>query len=681
MNRKEKQDLFIKYNWMNLGEDLYKDGHLLNEENPLNRLFDFSEDFLQDPQQYVAVLCGLVPEPEYIYFVCKHILNLELLPFQVLILHELWIKPFPMLIATRGGGKTWILSVYAILRTLLMPGRKVVVVGAAFRQAKYVLSYCETIWNNAPVLRDICGQSRSQGMSRDPDRWMLRVGTGSITGLPIGDGSKIRGERANDIIADEFSSITLEVFETVVQGFGAVSSDPAEQVKRRSANKARRQLGMINDLVDLDIVGNQSIISGTAYFDFNHFADYYKRYRSIIESTGRDKQLMDIFDGDIPEGFSWKDFLVFRIPQELLPKGFLDEKNVARSKATVHSGIYMMEYCACFSKDTQGFFKRSTIESCVCPIEISSGRVDFNPMLKGRPGFHYVFGIDPAADRDNFAITILEIHSDHLRLVYCWSTNIRRHREMLSKGLTKEENYYGFCARKVRDLMKRFYCIHIACDSQGGGTALEEILHDSDKIKEGEQAIWQIIEDDKEKDTDIKEGLHILEICNFAKADWTNAANHGLRNDMEHKFLLFPRFDTLLLETSSFQDERAILAGDTMRIYDTLEDCVMEIEELKNELTTITMSQTPSGRDKWDTPEIKLPGGRKGRLVKDRYSALLMANFAGHTLSRVDPGLDYSVIGQVATPGGKASDGQFYQGADWYVRGMGKGNIVKVVRR
>ena len=53
------------------------------------------------------------------------------------------------------------------------------------------------------------------------------------------------------------------------------------------------------------------------------------------------------------------------MPYELLPKGFMDSDQVARSKATVHSGIYQMEYGACFTRDSQGFFKRTLIESCV----------------------------------------------------------------------------------------------------------------------------------------------------------------------------------------------------------------------------------------------------------------------------------------------------------------------------
>ena len=32
------------------------------------------------------------------------------------------------------------------------------------------------------------------------------------------------------------------------------------------------------------------------------------------------------------------------MPYELLPKGFMDADQVARSKATVHAGIYQMEY-------------------------------------------------------------------------------------------------------------------------------------------------------------------------------------------------------------------------------------------------------------------------------------------------------------------------------------------------
>ena len=46
-------------------------------------------------------------------------------------------------------------------------------------------------------------------------------------------------------------------------------------------------------------------------------------------------------------------------------------------------------------------------------------------------------------------------------------------------------------------------------------------------------------------------------------------------------------------------------SGLKQRVYDTLEECVLDIEELKDELSMIQMTQTPSGRDKWDTPEFQ----------------------------------------------------------------------------
>ena len=52
-----------------------------------------------------------------------------------------------------------------------------------------------------------------------------------------------------------------------------------------------------------------------------------------------------------------------------------------------------------------------------------------------------------------------------------------------------------------------------------------------------EVPILPIIED-KEKETDRLAGLHILELVNFASAEWTSNANHGLRKDMEDKFIL-----------------------------------------------------------------------------------------------------------------------------------------------
>ena len=160
-------------------------------------------------------LLWLMTRPEYFSFLCKQILNINILPSQALFLCEMWNRKFPMLIASRGFGKSFMLSLYSILRALILPERKVVVVGAAFRQSKVLFEYMETIWNNAPILRSMC--DASSGPRRDVDRCVMRINKSRVTCLPLGDGQKIRGQRANDIISDEFASIPRDIFELWLQ--------------------------------------------------------------------------------------------------------------------------------------------------------------------------------------------------------------------------------------------------------------------------------------------------------------------------------------------------------------------------------------------------------------------------------------------------------------------------------
>jgi hypothetical protein len=634
--------------------------------NPMSILNSSDDDFH-------LKLSWIISRPEYLSFLCYHVLNIQLLPSQSLILHELWERKFPMLVGSRGLGKSFLLSLYAIIRAMLMPRRKIVIVGAAFRQSKVLFEYMETIWRNSPMLREMC--DGNSGPTRDTDRCTMRINESVITCLPLGDGQKIRGQRANDIIADEFASIPRDIFENVVAGFAAVSADPVQNVKRMSAKKKAAELGIELEMEEdnPEIKDNQIILSGTAYYDFNHFSSYWKKWKAIIKSHGNMAKLSEVFGGEIPpETFNWRQYSIIRLPYELLPPGFMDADQVARSKATVHIGIYQMEYGACFTRDSQGFFKRSLIESCVVgsnetPVMNTSGDIiQFEACLIGDSNKKYIFGVDPASEVDNFSIVILEVHPDHRRIVYCWTTTRQEHKEKVKKGYSNETDFYSYCARKIRELMKLFPCIHIAMDAQGGGVAVMESLHDNDKIKEGEMPIWPTIDDDKPKDTDGERGLHILQMCQFAKYDWLAESNHGMRKDFEDKVLLFPFFDSISLGLSSSED------GIKNRMFDTLEECVMDIEELKDELSMIQMTQTNAGRDRWDTPEVIVGTGRKSKTRKDRYSALLMANMSARVLQRTPEQVDYQFYGGFATGGHTSTkeDEKPYTGPSWFSDNM-----------
>lgn len=665
--------------WLKLGD---LDKIIVNNNLMIHR----SKADIENPDLH---LLRLLRDPNCFGATCKLIFDIELHPIQIAILQEFWNRPFPMFIASRGFGKSFILALYSVLKAVFNPGTKIVIVGAAFRQSKVIFEYMENLWRNSPILRSIFN-GNDDGPRRDVDRCTIRLGDSWAMAIPMGDGSKIRGLRAHIIIADEFASISPDIYETVVSGFAAVSANPIQNVKDQAKRQAMIEAGVWNEELDTldNKTGNQAIIAGTADYAFKHFAQYFNRYRGIINSKGDKTVLSELFKGEIPDNFNWKDYSIIRIPYELIPKGFMDDRQIARAKATIHTGIYNMEYAACFTSDSNGFFKRSLIESCVTsetnPVTTPSGPVVFHPSVKGSLNKQYVYGIDPASEQDNFSIVVLELNPDHTRIVYCWTTNRTNFKERQKAGLVKEFDFYGFCARKIRSLMLAFPCTKIGMDAQGGGVAIEEALHDSSKLEAGELPIWPIIDYNKTKDTDDNPGLHILELVQFAKADWTAQANHGLRKDLEDKTLIFPCFDNLSLGLAMSQEGQDILDTDlSSGLYDNLSECILEIEELKNELTTIVMTQTstgPNARDRWDTPEVKLSSGKKGRLRKDRYSSLVIANMIARQLTRnVVSSPSYNMIGGNLKEIVK-QDGDMYKGPEWFTSSANGSDFYGVYR-
>ena len=86
-----------------------------------------------------------------------------------------------------------------------------------------------------------------------------------------------------------------------------------ESLKRIASEKKARKLGVDITQESKDTIenkANQIILSGTAYYDFNHFAEYWKKWKAIVKSKGDKSKLRDIFGGeDVPEEFDWTDWI------------------------------------------------------------------------------------------------------------------------------------------------------------------------------------------------------------------------------------------------------------------------------------------------------------------------------------------------------------------------------------
>lgn len=483
--------------------------------------------------------------------------------------------------------------------------------------------------------------------------------------------TKIRGFRANVVIADEFASIREEVFDVVVQGFASTTKSPVEEAKKIAFDKCISQLNISKDIKESilseKVQGNQIIHSGTAYYAFNHFARRHAKWKKIIESKGEIDKVAEIFGGihNIHTGFDYRDYVIIRVPYNYLPEGMLEPKILAHAQASLPKALFQMEYGACFVSDSDGFFKRSLIESCTTdisnPIITSDGSVIFTPTMNGVRGRTYVMGIDPAAERDKFAITIIEVWPNHYRIVYCWNINKTEFNKRKVNKLIEDEDFYSYCCRKIRELVKTFNPVRIEMDSQGGGYAIADMLKNK-KLLDGDKGdfpIHEIIDFDQPKPTDSETGMHILHLVQQSTT-FNSDANVALHKSFETRTLLFPAFDVV-------QFQAALNAEQSMNITcDTFEECIHNIEELKNELCTIQLSMTATNKEKFDTPSVVTGStmeGRqsKGRLRKDRYTSLLLAHkYIYDNETKPTQTIDYNnVVGNIKMVRSDPSEGMY----------------------
>ena len=589
---------------------------------------------------------------------------LELLEFQQVILETLWNKKFPMLIMTRGGSKTFLLAVYSLLRAILHQGSKIVVMGAGFRQAKHVFRYIEEIYDNSPLLQEALGHDG--GVKWGSDTVSMKVGSSTIRGLPIGDGSKVRGERATHLLADEFASIPESVFDHAVAPFTSVGADPAAKARMMEFIERLKEMGTEQKLIDAIQasygIGNQIVYAGSACHVGNHFGRRYLVSKSFIKSGGDREKLRraleeksqlatgkpaDISAEDIESLLrTWNQYAIVQIPYTALPAGFMEEDIIRGEKANLPFYRFQEEYLAQFTTDTDGFIKRSWIERATPePSPEDPMAVPVVPELYGDPRGVYVMGIDPARSNDNLGVVVFRLTPRGKELVYCnaW-----------------DKTEYSVSAARIREIVKRFNVSYIAMDKGGGGEAIREWLCKKMPGVEPEDFIW-VIPDQMEKFTNSKMGMSapgkkILEMVDFTPT-WISQAAHSVEADIEQCNILFPSmghdvsvYNQYMVHfgLDTITDTEKIKLQEDLWGLDLWEaeaqkrapitGIMQHITECTNESCAIVRTVTPGGTERFDLPKMaEQPEGLDMRR-RDRWSALMLVNYAakvftgtGHT--------------------------------------------------
>jgi len=485
---------------------------------------------------------------------------LRLAVHQRLIIRGLWRYQFNLLILTRGGGKTFLLALYCVLKAMLFPREKCVVASSSYRQAQFTFDEIIKIYEESPLLRQACTKPPAKG----PNSCEMHLENGSkVIAYPLGDGQKIRGARANTLVMDEVAQIPSEIINLVILPMMNTRQDPFDTSGRK----------------------NHLVMASSAYFQFNHL---YDRYRQYQEKTNPSSPEFDDAYG----------LHVYTVDD--MPDGWMDEKIIAEARATLTELQFMMEYMCIFPPDSDGFF----------PAALVNGARKQSVIIEptGEKGAEYVFGIDPARSGDNFALVVIKLDttgsgSPRNKVVACYSLHRHTFPQMHEFIRYQLRNYESNGGKVVR----------IQMDNGGGGQTLRDLLAEEFAWFNEETERWEtmpaIVDMDNEE-FEFLSGRRILRMQVFGSQS-INTMNYDLRADLEKGKLLIP------IQPPSHEDVYERL----MREIEDMVQETMTIVATPNSKSGFLHFDTPKQRMKKDRYSALLIAAQGARELQRDYGS------------------------------------------------------------
>ena len=521
----------------------------------------------------------------------KDIFDVDLDPHQRIVLNARFTHDRVIDVLSRGTGKTFMGGLFGSLRGILMPGHRVGLIGPSFRQSKYLFAEIEKLHERSPIFQASCAKPPTQRPESCIVKFKAAPGKNAsfIEALPLGsDGSKIRGARYFDVVADEAAQIDNTILNTVVQGFLATSSDPMERVRMLAEQRAMIAEGLMTEEDLVRPVNNKLILSSTAYYQYNHL---WGRVNNLIEhfqrearkaSQGKAAETLQMRGGSLNEGqiphrffsdgkrcltaFSYRD------PSE----GFMNVQSILEARRDMTDYEFRMEYEAYFPPDSEGFFRRSVLDA-------ARNHHEFSPVLTPRKGMLYTLGADPARTGDNFAVAIYEIDLDAKAI-------------NLVRIMTWHKINFPEMHINIRRLLRHYGIDYFKMDAGGGGTTIRDLLANPSTCPPGESLI---LEQDFDEHRNLLGERKLGKLCQFSSYQWVHDANHNLLSALQHGRLRIASMPPVPGEIITPAKEAA---ND-------------EIEAALTECSSIIVKPV-GGRMRCDTPTK--------HQRKDRYSAMLV---------------------------------------------------------
>lgn len=603
--------------------------------NTIKPVPDVNADFatLEGELTYEEAQAGLA---EFFFhnpsFTVDLLAGIKLFPYQEILLKGWSASDFSMAVLGRGMAKSYTVALFCLLWTLFNPRSRVVVASFSFRASRSILDQCFKFCQekNAVLFAANFPHNKDWGLTRGTDLWEWTTPNfSSIKCLPLGDGTKIRGQRADILIIDEAAYLPEPVVGTVLQPFLASHGNITEQQTIREIETEKIARGEMAEADRTLLEDTKKIIFlSSACFQFEHL---YRRYQEWIKNITN--------DGSNPnEPKPTASYFIARMGYEAAPEGLVNKKVIEDAKKNTSEAIFDREYRAIFTKSSGGYF--SALKMHECTIVDGDGAMTME--LRGDKDAEYVVAIDialsSAEDSDHFAIQVLKIvkrETDGARLP------MLVHSYAVAGGDLKDHTLYFYY------ILKHFNVVYIAVDASQGDSV--EFLNSSvqSALFKGAKLTLSDIEADFKTDDfsnvtkEVKRSYRFTEGRIVQKQPfssvWQRAANEYMQACFDHRNALFAAHIRgngaaassaistaesilpMLREHSQFKE---MTAAEFIEQQDTLVDLT------KKECAMIVVSQSELGSQKWGLPQsIKRTTG-PNRVRRDSYSALLLGIWA-----------------------------------------------------
>ena len=373
-------------------------------------------------------------------FVAEY-LNIKLKLFQKILIYMMMVSTNFMYIASRGSGKTWLVSLYCVVRCILFPGTKICIVSGYKSQSLECIQKIEEdfmknySWGSINLCAEISDINNAHCEFRNGS-W-VKIVTAS---------DAARHNRANIVCVDEFRMVDLNILNTVIRKFLTAPRSPGYLSKPEYEHLAER---------------NCELYMSSAWFT-SHWS--YKKLQTYFSLMLNDKK--KYFCCGLPYQLAIKEGLLFREQVE-------DEMSEADFDATSFS----MEMGALWLGDSDdAFFKfddispRRKLKHSYFPLEIyKAHRIKIPPLALNERRILSVDVALMASKKHNNDAAALIINSA-----------IPTERSDYISNIVYIETHEGMTTDELGLLVMRFFyqykCTDLVLDTGGQGLGVYDFI-------------------------------------------------------------------------------------------------------------------------------------------------------------------------------------------------------------